>query len=186
MPAKDVTASVRRAFAAKRLQSAWGMLGSSAPGDRSAAIEGVARILETDGLNLVDVMTAVLSVPIGPYRRNGSRSVEDDLFAHADRRDGVAPGAAAMKVVSGRNVPERIGGRVILLDERSTRKGPELVVAIVGFDVRYDPLAARCERTIAALRAAAQRGGLTQVTVQTPVTARQMPIVQTVGMGIVI
>ncbi len=186
MPAKDVTASVRRAFAAKRLQSAWAMLGSSQPGDRSAAIEGVARILEADGLNLTDVMTTVLSVPIGPYRRSASAQAADDLFTHADRRDGVTPTTASMRIVSGRNVPERIGGRVVVLDERSTRKGPELVVAVVGFDVRYDPLAARCDRAIAALRAAAQRGGLTQVTVLPPATARQMPTVQSVGFGIVI
>lgn len=186
MPAKDVTASVRRAFAAKRLQSAWAMLGSSQPGDRSAAIEGVARILEAEGLNLNDIMTTVLSVPIGPYRRNASVPATDDLFTHADRRDGVAPAAAPMRVVSGRNIPERIGGRVVVLDERSTRKGPELVVAIVGFDVRYDPLCARCDRAIAALRAAAQRGGLTQVSVIPPVTARQMPTIQAVGFGIVV
>lgn len=186
MPAKDVTASVRRAFAAKRLQSAWAMLGSSQAGDRAAAIEGVARILETEGLGLPDVLTAILSMPIGPHRRFSNGKPQDDLFTHADRRDGVAPTMASMRIVSGRDVPERIGGRVVVLDDRTTRKGPELVVAIVGFDVRYDPLAARCERAIAALRSAAVRGGLTQVSVQPPATSRQMPLVEKVGMGIVV
>jgi hypothetical protein len=186
MPAKDVTASVRRAFAAKRLQSAWSMLGSSQVGDRSAAIEGVARLLETEGLTLDDVLTTILSVPIGPYRRGGANATaHDDLFTHAARRDGTPPAPSAMRVVSGRNIPERIGGRVVLLDDRNTRKGPELVVAIVGFDVRYDPLAARCELAIAALRMAAEKGGLTQIVVTPPASARQMPLVEKVGMGIV-
>lgn len=190
MPAKssanDVSVSVRRAFAAKRMQSAWAMLSASQPGDRAAAIEGITRILENDGLSLSDVMTAILSLPIGPYRKSQKGHLEDDLFTHADRRDGISPSQSQIQIISGRDVPEIIGGRVVLLDDRTTRKGPELILAIVSFNVRYDPLSARCGRTISALRTAAQRGGLIQVSVLPPRNPRHMPLIEKVGMGIVI
>lgn len=184
MASTDVPASVRRAFATKRLQSAWNMLSSSQIGDRSAAIEGVARILESEGLELSDVMTAVLTIPVGPYRRRGGHDGQGDLFTHSDAAGhGSAPG---MRLVSGRDVPERIGGRVIVLDERSGRKGPEMIIAVIGFDARYDPIAARTERAISQVRAAAQRGGIAQFEIEPARTARQMPCVARVGMGIVI
>lgn len=185
MASTDVPASVRRAFATKRLQSAWNMLSSSQVGDRSAAIEGVARILESEGLALSDVMTAVLTIPVGPYRRRSGHDGQGDLFTHSG--EGAGHGSSpGMRLVSGRDVPERIGGRVIVLDERSGRKGPEMIIAVIGFDARYDPIAARTERAISQVRAAAQRGGIAQFEIETVRTARQMPCVARVGMGIVI
>lgn len=178
---KDVASSVRRAFGAKRLQSAWALLASPLDGERAAAMEGVSRLLEAEGLDLGDVLTALLTLPTAPYRK-ASRKRDDDLFAHADRRDGVV--SQTMVIISGRDIPARINGRIEILDDRMTKKGAELVVAVLGFDMRYDPLVARSDMAIAALKAAAMRGSLCQLLVEPATKARQMPTIEKLAMGI--
>jgi hypothetical protein len=178
---KDIASSVRRAFGAKRLQSAWALLGSPQDGERAAAMEGVSRILEAEGLSLGDVLTALLTIPASPYRKS-ARAQAEDLFSHADRREGVV--SEKVVTISGRDVPARINGRIEILDDRVTKKGAELVVAVLAFDTRYDPLVARSEMAMAALKIAAMRGSLCQVLVEPATKARQMPVIEKLSMGI--
>jgi len=185
MTADNVTACVRRAFATERLQSAWRMLQASEIGDKSAAIEGVSRLLEARGLNLDDVLTSILSLPLEPENDPvRSDSIQETIYAPRPASSPSAP--TELRTVSGRDVPERIAGRVHLLAERKTRTGPELKVSVVAFDVQYSPLAAKSEAAIAALKAAAYDGGLTQIIVKVPASSRQIAVVERVALGIAI
>lgn len=187
---EDIARSVRNAFASERLQNSWRLLSSPERSDREAALGGIERLLARHDLTMEHILHAILEMPADPYPKVGeqismnlqSPIVEQEFPVHVSRTSETCE--TPLKVLSGKSIPHQIGGRVSLKSEKVTRRGEEIVVAIVGSDVRYEPLKAKDEAVITILRQAAEKRMLTQIQVNTVRDNRRIPVIVRAGMGI--
>lgn len=200
----DVTAAVRNAFSRHRVRAAWEMMARSEGTLRTAALDGFERLLVAEGLTLLDLSEAIMSIPGGrqpidapprsmsPFEEAfagpaGFGGMFDQMNARraAERTQSTAapsqPRRRNRRLVQGRDVPAQIHGTVRIEDERKVRGSDMLVFEVVcemgGETVVYGPLTSFSKASIEKLRQAASKDAPKHVAMKlrAPATEGRMP-----------
>jgi hypothetical protein len=177
-PADDrIPAAVRDAFQSNRLQAAWRIASSATSDSRLPAIDGVCRILEKEGLNLADVMTAVLTIkgdaaPAAPTMESAFGGFGDifsaSAFARKPAQAQTAPTPPKQKIRQGGDIPSTIHGTIRIFEERDTKVGRMIVFDVTDSQNVYGPIVCFAATGIGRLKAAVDEDSFVAMSVRQP------------------